>query len=371
MKKILCVMILALLALLMGCDLFCPEDQPTGWIEVAGQDFPVYVGHFADYEHTDANGNTLGTVVYGENGDDGDWQIFSYEPSNRGALPKMAGTAGGAMDEYHILVQAFCEYNTSEELTAAIYFSGNDTGFFTPHTFSYQGDYDQALEDSFLVSHLDYYFPFEPVVSFAPDTNTYSYVFQGMPIYIPPPYDPFTVILDEQGHVLLKWITWSETNMLGFRLHRSGTNDLATAQVINPELIPATNTSEQHDYSYTDVNVSAEHSYFYWLEKVFDGYDSTLYGPWSILTPPAANRIAPAYPNPCQDYFWLPLDVKLEGSATVLLLDSQHAIRKTVVLGAGYHQHHMDVTDLEPGLYRVFIWFHDGHYSYGDVLVVE
>ncbi|HQO68353.1 MAG TPA: hypothetical protein PLU06_06135 [Candidatus Syntrophosphaera sp.] len=372
MKKIAFLLILALLALLAGCSLFCPEDEPSGWIEIDGQDFPVYVGHFADYEHTDANGTSLGTVAYGEDGDANDWQIFAYDPSSRGSLPKMGAKAGGARDEYHILVRAFCEYNGSVELNAAIYYNGKDTGFFTPHSFSYQGAYDPALEDSFLVSHPDYEFLLvEPEVSFAPETNTYSYVFHGNPIIIPPPWDPFIVILDEQGHVLLRWITYSETNMLGFRLHRSDTNDFANAQVINPELIPATNTSEQHDYSYTDVNVSPGHTYYYWLERVFDGADSYIYGPCSVTTPPAVNRIAPAYPNPCRNYFYLPLDVKFESGATILLLGSQYTVRKKDILGAGCHNHYLDVHNFEPGLYRVFVWFHDGHYSYGDVLVEE
>ena len=368
MKKFAYPLILALLLLLAGCDLICPEDPPSGWINIAGQDFPVYVGHFADYEHTDASGNSLGTVVYGEDGDASDWQIFAYDPSTRGALPKMAVKAGGARDEYHILVQAVSY--TSVDLGAAILFNGNDTGFITPHTFSYQGAYDPALEDSFFVSLPYHEFFCGPEVSFAPETNTYSYVFHGSP-FIPPWYS-YTASLDELGHVLLRWTFETEPNELGFRLHRSETNnDIATAEVINPELIPATNTGEMHDYSYTDVNVSPGHTYYYWLERVFDGADSCLYGPWSVLTPPADNRIAPAYPNPCRNYFYLPLDVKFEGGATVLLLDSQHAVRKTVVLGAGNHNHYLDVHNLEPGLYRVFIWFHDGHYAYGDVLIEE
>ncbi len=367
MKHALYMLILALLALLAGCDLLCPEDEPSGWIDIAGQDFPVYVGHFADYEHTDANGNSLGTVVYGEEGDANDWKIFAYDPSSRGALPKMAVKANGARDEYHILVQAFSY--TSVDLGAAILFNGHDTGFITPHSFSYQGAYDPALEDSFRVSFPYHEFFGGPEVSFAPDTNTYSYIFQGWP-YIPP-WGTFTVTLDEQGHVLLRWTTWSETNMLGFQIHRSETYDITGAQVVNQELIPATNTSEQHDYSYTDVNVSPGHTYYYWLEHVFDGADSSFYGPCSVTTPPAENGIAPAYPNPCRNYFSLPLDVKFESGATVLLLDSQHAVRKTEVLGAGNHNLYLDVHNLEPGLYRVFIWFHDGHYAYGDVLIEE
>lgn len=371
MKKFAYLLILVPLLLAAGCDNVSPKDS-SGWIELADYDFPVYVGHFADYVHTDEYGNRLGTVAYGEGGDGKDWQIFPCYPTDLGALPKMAKKAASARDEYHILVQAFCNYNGSMELNAAIQFNGSDTGFFTPHTFSYQGAYDPSLETSFLVSHLDYEFPLEPVVSFSEDTNTYNYVFYGMPIIIPPPWYSFTVTLDELGHVLIRWVIEEETDVLGYQLHRSETNDMDDFQVINAELIPATNTSEPHEYSYTDLSVSPGHEYYYWLEKVNDGFPPELYGPCSVFVPAAENSVSPAYPNPCKNYLNLPVGVKFGNAATVLILDSQHAVRKKFYLERQEsYQITMGVADLEPGLYRVFIWFHDGYYAYGDVLVQE
>jgi hypothetical protein len=371
MKIIVFALVLVMLVLATSCDLLCPEDEPSGWIEPDSLDFPVYVGHFGDYVHTDTNGNSLGTVVYGEDGDGKDWQILTYDPSDRGALPNLAGVEKGAKDEYHILIQAFDLCDESWELPAAIYFNGHDTGFATPHTFSFQGEYNPAWEDSFIVYLYPYEFPLEPEVSYDPGSNTYSYVFRGVEILVPPPWISFTATPDEQGHVLLRWVFESETNMLGYRLHRSETTDLAAAQVINPELIPDTNIGVAHTYSYTDVNVSAGQCYYYWLESVWEGGSSEFYGPCSVQIPPlpAENSIAAAYPNPCQNYFRVPVDVKLEGGATVLLLDSQGTVRQKDALGAGSHHHYMDVHGYDPGLYRVFIWFNDGNYAYGDVLI--
>jgi hypothetical protein len=257
------------------------------------------------------------------------------------------------------------------ELNAAIQFNGSDTGFFTPHTFSYQGAYDPSLETSFLVSHLDYEFTLEPMVSFSEDTNTYNYVFYGMPTIILPWYS-FTVTLDELGHVLIRWVIEDETEVLGYQLHRSETNDMDDFELINAELIPATNTSEPHEYSYTDLSVSPGHEYYYWLEKVNDGFSPELYGPCSVFVPADENSVSPAYPNPCKDYLNLPVGVKFGSAATVLILDSQLAVRKEFYLERQEsYQITMGVADLEPGLYRVFIWFHDGYYAYGDVLVQE
>lgn len=375
MKNLVYLLALILLALAAGCDLniFDKDDNDAPmetWSKLDAYDFPIYIGNFADYEHTDAEGTSLGTVAYGYGGDDKDWQVFSYEPSDCGTLPTMPDKAGGSRDEYHILIRAVCEFNGYVEIAAAIQCNGIDTGFYSPHTFSYQGTYDPALENSFVLSHPNYNFLFNPEISFAPDTNTYSYVFQGIPKFTPPPWDSFSATLDEQCHVLLRWVIGEETNLLGFKLYRSITNDLATAQMINPELIPTNNTGEEPQYSYTDTNVSAGLSYYYWLEKVFDGHDSTIYGPQTILMPPAENSVSPAYPNPCQDYFRLPVEVKIGCSATVLVLDSRLSVRQTYTIEQqGYYTVPAIVQNLEPGLYRVFIWFSDGHYAYGDVLI--
>ncbi|MDZ4182050.1 MAG: hypothetical protein U1B83_04170 [Candidatus Cloacimonadaceae bacterium] len=376
MKKVAYILVLILLALAAGCDLniFDPNDNDhprKGWIELDAYDFPVYIGHFADYVHTDAQGNSLGTVSYGEGGNGKDWMLFEYDASKKthAELKDFLRSPALEKDSYHVCVQAI-DASNNQELPALINLDAAPTGQVSPHTFTHEGSYDPSLESRYSVELAYYEFNPNPEVSYNPETNTYIYRFRGY-MWIPPPGYSFMASLTEQGHVLLRWTTLSYNNPLGFQLYRSETNDYTTATLITAELIPATDTNELLVYSHTDVNVSAGHCYYYWLEEVFEGNSSNIYGPVYILMPPAVNSVAPAYPNPCQSYFRLPLVVKFDSAATILLLDRQHAVRKTYVLGAGQYHHYVPVDDLEPGLYRVFIWFHDGQYSYGDVLIQD
>lgn len=369
MMKLLHLLVLILLVLTSSCDLFKPDDPEARWITSETYDFPIYVGDFAGYLHTDAEANLLGNVNYGGAGDGKDWQVFEYLPDDLRGQPQTPKSSDGIRDSYNILVKAIV-LDIPQEFNAVVYLDGISTGFFTPHTFTHVGTYDPSLEDRYKVWLQYHHFPNDPEVSFDQETNTYTYTFTGFGGDYPPELSSFTATLTEQGHVRLAWVTQSETEMLGFRLYRSDSYDITTAQDITNEPIPATNTSEQHVYSYTDTTVIPGNIYYYWLEYVFTEDPSTFHGPLSIDVSPAVNWVSAAYPNPCQDSFKLSVDVKIGTTATMLLLDQTHTIRKTKTLGQGSEQLITTlVGDLEPGLYRVYIWFQDGHYSYGDVLM--
>ncbi|GAB1467485.1 hypothetical protein MASR2M64_01540 [Candidatus Cloacimonadota bacterium] len=369
MKKLVYVLVLILLALTAGCDLFKPDDTEARWIERETYDFPIYVGDFAGYVHTDAEANLLGNVSYGGAGDGKDWQLFEYLPDDLREQPQTLAGKGKNRDSYDILVKAV-NSSTSQEFNAVVYLNGISSGCFTPHTFTHEGIYDSSLEDSYTVALQYVVFSDAPEVSFDQENNTYTYLFTGFFEDYPPELSYFTATLTEEGQVLLAWPTQSETEMLGFRLYRSDTYDPYTAHVITNELIPATNTSELHVYYYTDTTVIPGNIYYYWMEYVFDVYPSSIHGPAIIDVSPAINWVSAAYPNPCQESFKLSVDVKVGTTATMLLLDQAYTIRKTKVLGHGSEQLiTTQVGDLEPGLYRVYIWFQDGHYTYGDVLI--
>lgn len=368
MKKLVYLLVLILLVLTSSCDLFKPDDPEARWITSETYDFPIYVGGFAGYLHTDAEANLLGNVNYGGDGDGKDWQVFEYLPDDLRGMPQISIVISGNRDSYNIIVQAISAYD-SQELAAEVYLDGNSSGFSTPHTFTHEGVYDPSLEDNYTVALQYHVFPDGPVVSFDQETNTFTYTYTGYAVIVPP-FSSFTATLTEQGQVLLTWVTDSETEMLGFRLYRSDTNDPSNALEITNEPIPATNTSETHVYYYFDTTVIPGNTYYYWLEYVFSEDPSTLHGPVFIDISPAVSWVSAAYPNPCQDSFKLSVDVKVGTTATMLLLDQAHTIRKTKTLGQGSEQLITTlVGDLEPGLYRVYIWFQDGHYSYGDVLI--
>lgn len=82
--------------------------------------------------------------------------------------------------------------------------------------------------------------------------------------------------------VLIRWLTVSEGDNLGFNLYRATEVDGVQEQ-LNPSLIPAQapGSGQGADYSFRDTNVETGSTYFYWLEDVdINGY-TTIHGPIS------------------------------------------------------------------------------------------
>ncbi len=375
MKNTAFFVLLLLAALIAGCgwNPFGPDEEKN-WKELEEFDFPVYVGHFADYDHTDESGNFLGHVIYGKGGDKNDWKVLPYDSSDK-SLARLRGLikhpeeGSGPKDPYYICVEARRGYGHGE-LTASIFLDSSPTGFFTPHTFTHAGAYDSSLESLYSVG-LEYYdFDSFPLVTHNTATSTYTYTFFSMGDY-PPELSSFTATLTDQYYVKLAWCTQSETQMLGFRLYRSSSCEASTATLISPDLIPATNTSQMHTYTVVDSSVVTGSTYFYWLEHVACE-DSFIAGPVSITVPyppPNMNHVRKAYPNPCYDSFNLELAVKEGVQATVILLDADYKVHGSWIVNEYWNVLTPDVNDLDPGLHRVFIWFSDGEYAYGDILI--
>jgi len=104
------------------------------------------------------------------------------------------------------------------------------------------------------------------------------------------------------GQVVLKWITESELDNLGFNIYRSkNSNDQFS--MINDQLIPgAGNSSKRHDYEFVDNDVINGITYWYKLEDVdFAGnkkfHKTVSTTPLKSATP-TEFRLYPNYPNP-------------------------------------------------------------------------
>jgi hypothetical protein len=116
----------------------------------------------------------------------------------------------------------------------------------------------------------------------------------------------FSASVVQVNKVLITWVTQSETNLSGYRVYRSGSNQFADAiQLAN--FIPATNTSQQQTYVYTDSELSGDGTYYYWLEHLDMDGGSYYHGPVSVefnggdgQNPgvPVVKGIAGIYPNP-------------------------------------------------------------------------
>lgn len=126
---------------------------------------------------------------------------------------------------------------------------------------------------------------------------------------LPVELSSFTAIATAQMFVNLQWTTESETNNLGFNVLRSSDSNVANAEQVNLSMISGTNGSVQHTYSFTDREVAAGTSYYYWLQSTdFDGtvhmsnYVMVTTNTNNTPVTPVVNvtSLQNAYPNPFQ-----------------------------------------------------------------------
>lgn len=126
----------------------------------------------------------------------------------------------------------------------------------------------------------------------------------GPDISLPVELSSFSAALTAENYVTLKWVTQSETGLVGYRMYRNGTLDQATAISITSNIIDATNTSTTQIYNLTDTEVTIGDTYYYWLESI-DMDHTTFYGPVSVYLSGTVVPVLPelttmnnAYPNP-------------------------------------------------------------------------
>jgi hypothetical protein len=124
---------------------------------------------------------------------------------------------------------------------------------------------------------------------------------------LPVEFSSFSASQTQNGFVTLRWTTQSETGMQGFMAYRSDTDKIRDAVAVSP-MVDATNSETTRTYDFTDLDVSVDYTYFYWIEcRDLDGH-SAYHGPISItLTdtpgeptpePAFANALKPCFPNP-------------------------------------------------------------------------
>lgn len=125
---------------------------------------------------------------------------------------------------------------------------------------------------------------------------------------LPVELSSFTATVTAQNYVNLQWITQSETNVQGFYIYRNSSENLESAFCI-PDLITATNTSQESHYSYTDEEVAVGETWYYWLQNLDMGGETHFYGPINVtisdsdddITPPVVPSVSgfsSIFPNP-------------------------------------------------------------------------
>lgn len=115
----------------------------------------------------------------------------------------------------------------------------------------------------------------------------------------------FAATLTAENYVNIAWRTESSTDMLGYRIYRSMTENQSEAINITPVMIEAINSSNIQNYSHIDREVENGNTYYYWLEAVDYSNNSIFYETSPVYvdgptTPelPNVTAMRNAYPNP-------------------------------------------------------------------------
>ncbi|MCK9584961.1 MAG: T9SS type A sorting domain-containing protein [Candidatus Cloacimonetes bacterium] len=165
---------------------------------------------------------------------------------------------------------------------------------------------------------------------------------------LPVELSSFTIALNGHHKAVLTWVTQSETGVSGFYIYRNSQKDLATADMIS-NLIPATNTSQQKIYVYTDKEPLSAGTHYYWLQVAdFDGSDS-FHGPLNLVyggddshSPgmPNITVLKSVYPNPFNPSTTLSYGLEKAESVKITIYNSRGQVVRSIDEGskkAGYY----------------------------------
>ncbi|PKN72725.1 MAG: hypothetical protein CVU50_06200 [Candidatus Cloacimonetes bacterium HGW-Cloacimonetes-3] len=133
-----------------------------------------------------------------------------------------------------------------------------------------------------------------------------EYTITGEGQTLPVVLSAFFAVPTQNAYPLLKWMTQSETGLMGYYVYRSSNSNVTEAKPIS-SLIDAVNMSHGYTYSYIDKGLEDVGEYYYWLQIVdFSGEDQFFgpaqysYNPQEPGNPevPLFNGIDKLYPNP-------------------------------------------------------------------------
>jgi len=123
--------------------------------------------------------------------------------------------------------------------------------------------------------------------------------------------------------IAINWTTQSESNLIGYHIHRAEIADLSTANIVTSTIISAHNTTLTTDYSFQDAEVERETSYYYWLQSIeYDG--NNFFGPVSakisddndVPTLPNNTELIAIYPNPFNGNIATNIEVRVKENET-------------------------------------------------------
>lgn len=168
----------------------------------------------------------------------------------------------------------------------------------------------------------------------------------------------FTAVISSDNLVEIRWITQTETGMVGYYVYRSTSESLEDAIAVS-DMIEALNTPEQHTYKFLDSEIYDSGNYYYWLQTVDLGETVNFYGPVSVYytnaednpTPelPKITELRSIYPNPFNPVAYIPYSLAKESDAHFYIYNVKGQLLRHIYVGPqnpGYYQIRWDGKDI-------------------------
>lgn len=164
----------------------------------------------------------------------------------------------------------------------------------------------------------------------------------------------FMVNLNAHNDAVLTWVTQSETGMSGFYIYRNSEIDLANAILVS-NLIPASNSSQETSYSFTDRELFGFGTFYYWLQIAnIDGSES-FQGPISLEYMggniphqpgvPMVTKLKSIFPNPFNPNVNLSYSLAEDSQVSVKIYNNRGQLVRTLNEGIKTTGHHSTAWD--------------------------
>jgi len=139
--------------------------------------------------------------------------------------------------------------------------------------------------------------------------------------------------------VTIRWRTESEVNNIGFRIYRSEEKDGNYTRIAF--VSGAGNSAMPIDYQFTDKEVEAGKTYFYYLEDIDIAGEKSRSEIIKVVVPPAKPvepipkefRLLQNYPNPFNPETWFPYELAADATVTIRIYDVNGQLVRQFSLG--------------------------------------
>ncbi len=312
----------------------------------------------------------------------------------------ISGGAGVYVDEFQVEVDKLTQYSIPGNVvtylhtweTYGVQVGGVQMNFHNPTEW-----YNIMLVDAYVsddggntwalyqdrVPVLDSVVTLDGVENLGSDTQTRIWAFANRSV--PVELSSFTATISADNFVNLMWVTQSETGVLGYYVLRHTQSDLSAAITVS-ELIPATNSSQQHSYTFKDTEIFEDGLYYYWLQNSDFNGSVQFHGPVSVRISVADNEVPelplltqlkPIYPNPFNPMAFIPFSLKEDANVNFEIYNARGELMKRIPLGyknAGNHRTQWDGRDEQgrncgTGIYHIRMTAGKESYSRKAVLI--